>query len=385
MAVLCIVVLSEPISFAILFPFVYFMVNGFGIEEGNIGYYVGFIASSFSFAQLLTSYFWGQLSDRFGRRPILLIGLMGNTVTTCLFGLSKSITWAICTRAACGLMNGNLGVAKSVLGEITNNKNRAAGFSLIGLSYGAGMIIGPSIGGLLSWPAKSFPSVFGSIQFFSDYPFFLPCFVSSLISAFGFGCGYFFLPETCHINSPSELVVNSDEQAPLLDRDETLVQFSDTSDAPFVPEGGIEQARDTPKRESGIGFNAIASVFSYSLLAFQDIVFDEIFPLWSAAKPTSGLGWTAVDIGLCLAIIGFIALICQLLIYPSLSERYPPLTLFRAPAILTMIIHPLFPLISTYSVDLKPWIWILMILAGGIKTILSNISFTAGMILVYYR
>lgn len=124
MLILCTVILAEPIALTILFPFVYFMVKDFGIIPSQIGYYVGFLASSFSFAQLLTSFWWGWLSDRIGRRPVLLIGLVGNAFSLLLFGLSHSLTWAILTRTMSGLLNGNIGVAKSVIGEITDSTNR---------------------------------------------------------------------------------------------------------------------------------------------------------------------------------------------------------------------------------------------------------------------
>jgi MFS family permease len=130
MCILCFVILAEPISMTILFPFIYFMVRDFGIaDEKETGYYVGFIASSFSFAQFLTSVFWGWTSDRIGRRPVLLIGLIGNSVTNISFGLSKSLAWALTSRAACGFLNGNIGVAKCIMGEITDNSNKALAFS----------------------------------------------------------------------------------------------------------------------------------------------------------------------------------------------------------------------------------------------------------------
>lgn len=93
------------------------MVRDFGITENEdeIGFYVGFIASAFSLAQFLTSIFWGWLSDRIGRRPVLLIGLIGNAVSTLSFGLSHSLVWAILSRGACGFLNGNIGVAKCVM------------------------------------------------------------------------------------------------------------------------------------------------------------------------------------------------------------------------------------------------------------------------------
>lgn len=83
---------------------------------------------------------WGRVSDRYGRRPVLLTGLIGNTISSCLFGLSKSLWWAIGARALCGIMNGNSGVARSMVSEITDNTNKAKAFSIFGFCWGAGMI-----------------------------------------------------------------------------------------------------------------------------------------------------------------------------------------------------------------------------------------------------
>ena len=99
------------------------MVKDFKITEDStqIGMYVGYIASSFAIAQFLTSMFWGYMSDKFGRKPIILLGLIGTAISLLLFGLSKSLTWAIATRTLCGLLNGNVGIVKSVVAEITDS------------------------------------------------------------------------------------------------------------------------------------------------------------------------------------------------------------------------------------------------------------------------
>ncbi|KAI8893003.1 major facilitator superfamily domain-containing protein [Globomyces pollinis-pini] len=220
MLVLCITILSEPISLSILFPFLYFMVKDFDFcPESDIGYYVGFIASAFSFAQLLTSMAWGTLSDRIGRRPVLLIGLVGNSLTMLAFGLSKSLSTAILSRFVCGLLNGNIGVAKSIVSEITDKSNRAHAFSLISLNIGIGMFLGPLLGGILANPADRYP-FFQNSWLFVQYPYFLPCLVSSFISTLGFIGGYYFLPETRQVEfSDSECNLYSIESPDCLYQD----------------------------------------------------------------------------------------------------------------------------------------------------------------------
>ncbi|KAF9899799.1 hypothetical protein BX616_002840, partial [Lobosporangium transversale] len=165
-------------------------------SEDEIGFFCGLIASSFFFAQFCTSIFWGFMSDRYGRRPILLIGLCGTAIACTSFGLSKSLPWAIISRSMCGLLNGNVGVAKSMLGEIADKSNQSQAFGVFGFAWGIGMIVGPVLGGYLADPAKNFPEIFGELQFFIEYPYFLPCFVAAIGSLIGFIIGYFFLEET---------------------------------------------------------------------------------------------------------------------------------------------------------------------------------------------
>ncbi|KAF9927254.1 hypothetical protein FBU30_003365 [Linnemannia zychae] len=154
------------------------------------------LTSSFFFAQFCTSIFWGYMSDRHGRRPILLLGLCGSTIACIFFGLSKSLVWAIVSRSMCGLLNGNVGVAKSMLGEIADSTNQSQAFSIFGFAWGIGMIVGPVLGGYLANPAKNFPEIFGNWPFFIEYPYFLPCLTAALGSVIGFIVGFFFLEET---------------------------------------------------------------------------------------------------------------------------------------------------------------------------------------------
>jgi MFS family permease len=324
------VILSEPISLTIIFPFVYFMVKDFGIPEEQIGYYVGFIASSFSFAQFLTAYLWGKVSDRLGRRPVLLIGLIGNAVTTCLFGTSHSLAWAISMRAACGLLNGNVAIAKSIVAEIVVHAPQHTGtaYSLIGLSFGVGFIIGPSLGGLLSHPAKQFP-IFKDIDFLVENPYFLPCLISSLFSVVGFIVGYAFLPETCSVKLGS-----SEEQDDAPENDETV-----TEDSPL-----ISSQQDC---DSSI-WRSVPSIVAYGILAFQGIIYMEIIPLWTAARSPLGLEWKTKELGLCLSFIGVFSCFCQIFLYPFLAKIYPPETLFEKPLPLYLLTLIACPMISSY-------------------------------------
>ena len=101
-------------------------------------FYAAFVGSSFGLAQFIGSFYWGLLSDRYGRRPVLLFGLLGSTVCMVMFGTSKSLPFALVTRGLNGLLNGNSGVARTYMREITDSTNQARGFALFGTAWGVG-------------------------------------------------------------------------------------------------------------------------------------------------------------------------------------------------------------------------------------------------------
>ncbi|KAJ2995153.1 hypothetical protein HDV02_001038 [Globomyces sp. JEL0801] len=339
------------------------MVKDFGLsKEEDIGYSVGFIASAFSFAQLLTSMMWGWLSDRYGRRPILLFGLIGNSVSILMFGLSKSLTWAIVSRFACGFLNGNIGVAKTVLGEITDKSNQAKAFSLIGLNFGIGMVIGPSLGGVLANPTKTMPYLFGNIQFLETYPYFLPCLCSAMITLVGFCVGYLFLPETCK----RKLAESS--YTPIIGLNDTEVNLLDDQSTDEHEPINTEQA--ATQSLATIGYKPISCAVAYLLLAFQSIVFMETFPLWAVAKPGIGLGFNIQNIGICLSSIGVFTLLSQLFIYPWLATKMSPLSIFRYPTIGLLGVFLTLPMISAFiapNPSLSYLLWPLLITIMGIN------------------
>ncbi|KAJ3313246.1 hypothetical protein HDV04_002230 [Boothiomyces sp. JEL0838] len=386
MVILCLTILSEPISFTILFPFVYFMVKDFNIaKEEDIGYYVGFIASSFSFAQLLTSMFWGYMSDKFGRRPILLIGLIGNSVSMILFGLSKSLPWAIASRSLCGLLNGNIGVAKSVLGEITDSTNRARAFSLIALNFGIGSIIGPALGGLLAKPTETYPDIFGGIEFLKTFPYFLPCLCSATITLFGFTFGYFCLPET----NPKQYikVANEDSQESLTFEPDTVEApaFDDPEIAREITEASLTDSSNTLVQNEGIGLPAIASALAYALLAFSDILFVETFPLWAVSKPSIGLGFDGTRIGIMFSICGIFILTNQVVIYPAIAKRMSSIRLFQISSLIILLFPYMFPMISYFlasNPNLEFLVWPALLTTMATRTIINGFLFTTVFVVV---
>ncbi|KDN50797.1 MFS general substrate transporter, partial [Tilletiaria anomala UBC 951] len=168
----------------------------------EVGFYGGLIESLFALTQLFTVLGWGALSDRIGRKPVMLMGLIGTTISQLAFGFSRSFAWATVARCFAGMTNGNVAIIKSIVGEITDSTNQARAFSLLPLCWALGCTIGPLIGGYLSHPEEQYPGLFdrGGALFVNglwiEYPYLLPCLVSASTTTLSIILGTFFLEET---------------------------------------------------------------------------------------------------------------------------------------------------------------------------------------------
>jgi MFS family permease len=152
---------SEPVAMTSSFPYLFFMIRDFHLtdDEKKIGRYAGFLASSFSFAQFFSgtpSYTsilsiglpWGRLSDSYGRKPMIICGLLGTVSATLVFGFSTSFTQALLARTGAGLLNGNVGVIRTMVAEmVVERAHQARAFSVMPVVWSLGSILGPILGG----------------------------------------------------------------------------------------------------------------------------------------------------------------------------------------------------------------------------------------------
>ena len=173
-----------------------FMVEDFGYSGERLGYYVGGLAAAFCSAQFFSSVFWGKVSDIYGRKPAILIGTIGTVFGMLVFGLAKSYPQAILGRVIAGLLSGNIGVLKTYITEITDDSNRAAGFSYLSIAWACGCIIAPLFGGVLSKPVEKYPKFFKAGGFFDIYPYFLPILLCIILLIFSIIMCILFMKET---------------------------------------------------------------------------------------------------------------------------------------------------------------------------------------------
>ena len=143
-----------------LFLIVFIDLMGFGINIPLLPFYaehfhadpftVGLLMATYSLTQLIAAPVWGRMSDRVGRRPVLLLTLGGAAASYIWLGFVDSLAALFAARAIGGFMAGNISAAFAYMADITTRENRAKGMGLIGAAFGLGFIAGPAIGGLLA-------------------------------------------------------------------------------------------------------------------------------------------------------------------------------------------------------------------------------------------
>ena len=148
MPILFLIVVVDLIGFGIIIPLLPFYAEFFYADPAT----VGLIMATYSLTQFLAAPYWGQLSDRIGRRPVLLVSLAGSAVAYFWLGFADELWVLFAARALGGLMAGNISAAFAYVADVTTPKNRAKGMGMIGAAFGLGFIIGPAVGGILAGP-----------------------------------------------------------------------------------------------------------------------------------------------------------------------------------------------------------------------------------------
>ncbi len=134
------------LGYGIIIPITPFYAQSFGASDFVVGLLIGSYAlMQFIFAPLL-----GRLSDRYGRKPLLVLSLAGTVGSLILFGLAHSLLLLFLGRILDGITGGNISIAQAYVSDVTTDENRARGMGVIGAALGLGFIVGPAIGGFLS-------------------------------------------------------------------------------------------------------------------------------------------------------------------------------------------------------------------------------------------
>lgn len=288
-AVVIFLQIGEPLSSFSIYPYINQLISELDITGGDdkrVGYYAGLVESLFFATEALTVFHWSQLSDKIGRKPVLLLGLFGSMVSMLCFGLSKTFWGLIASRCLTGLLNGNIGVMKSVMGDLTDSTNRAEAFGLLSLVWTIGCTAGPFLGGFLSHPHERFPSLFGA-PFWREYAYFLPCLAVSSYSCISFLVTIFFFKETVKARK----------------KDSSALSEPSTSLFAVQSEGPIES--DSVPFQDLMIYPVLLSVSNYTSLSFLHICLYALLPLFLAMPiEIGGLGLHPPTIGLILGAHG---------------------------------------------------------------------------------
>jgi DHA1 family tetracycline resistance protein-like MFS transporter len=134
------------IGFGIIIPLLPFYATTFGASP----IVIGLLFAVFSLCQLLAAPALGDLSDRYGRRPVLVFSLAGTVVSFAMLALARSITMLFLARIVDGLSGGNISTARAYVADVTEPKDRARAYGLIGAAFGLGFVLGPALGGIMA-------------------------------------------------------------------------------------------------------------------------------------------------------------------------------------------------------------------------------------------
>ena len=148
----------DLVGFGIVIPLLTFFAEEFQASPIDIG----LLVASYSMMQFLFSPVWGNLSDRYGRRPILFLTILGSSVGYLMIGVAGSLWMIYAGRILAGITGGNLSTAQAYIADVTSRENRARGMGLFGMAFGLGFILGPALAGILSRFGMRVPFLFAA-------------------------------------------------------------------------------------------------------------------------------------------------------------------------------------------------------------------------------
>jgi MFS family permease len=324
--------LAEPIASTSIFPYINQLVRELDITGGDdaaVGYYAGMIESLFFVGQALTVLRWARLSDRIGRKPVLVIGLSGTCISMLCFGLSTTFWGLVISRCMCGLLNGNVVVMKTMMGELTDSTNMAQGFALIPIVWCIGGFLGPLMGGTLARPQDHWPTLFSG-SFWRNYPYFLPCAVAACLLVLALIMMTLFLGETLSTKRRSKFT-------------STAVAVSNSPDRESLARKSMANA----SLRSLLTPSVVIPIANYAMLAFLDVSFRVLMPLFfSTPTYLGGLGFDPATIGSWMALFGIVDGVFQAVFFARIVDWVGPKRLFCISVSCYAPLMAMFPIMS---------------------------------------
>ncbi|KAG6423163.1 hypothetical protein SASPL_113551 [Salvia splendens] len=354
------IVLATALTIASLYPFLYFMIRDFHVadREEDIGYYAGFVGCSYMIGRAVSSTLWGVIADRYGRKPVIIIGCASVVVFNALFGLSVNYWMAIITRFLLGSMNGLLGPIKAYACETVRDEYQSYGLSAVSTAWGTGLVIGPALGGFLA-QIPIFPALPDNLNICGscDYRLFLDPGT--------------FLHLSCYLLLES-LMLLCDCQ-----------MFRQCSQA-ATEQSDINEMKENKASKKSLFKNwpLMSSIIVYCTFSLHDMAYSEIFSLWAESpRRLGGLGYSTEDVGSVLSVSGLGLLIFQSSLYPIMEKLLGPIMISRVLGIVSI------PLLTSYHyIAMLSGITLSIVLniASLLKNVLS-ISIVTGLFILQNR
>ncbi|KAJ5063618.1 major facilitator superfamily domain-containing protein [Bipolaris maydis] len=428
---------SEPLTQTSLGAYLYYQLQSFdpSLSESTLSYQAGIIGATFPATQFLTAILWGRFSDSEygGRKRTIYLGLVGTMLSTIGFGFSHNFAMAVFFRSLGGIVNGNIGVMRTMISEIIKEKKfQSRAFLLMPMTFNVGVLIGPVLGGILADPVANYPSLFGpestfggkhGVQWMMRYPYALPNLVSAMFLFFSSLAVLFFLEETGELckDRPDfglrmgrwirrtifRQDIASERGYSIIPSHDLELQQTPTSPTVHQIDEPSKQVRQQLPFRRIWTPNLIMTMLAHGALAMHVSTFNGLWTLHLSTsrfdsehpyppsfKPhglffTGGLGMPPSRIGLALAIIGIIGLPLQIFVYPKIAHRLGTTNSFRiftAFFPLMYFVTPFLSLVPSWTPPplgvSGPWIWIAITAALSIQVLARTFALPCTAILI---